>query len=94
MGSINREQYVALLNTALVPLKMFGKLHYRTDKNTGAEYLLLQDSVGNSHFMNVTGLDDEHLLLDVIAVSIGNTPSSLITDIGKRMVLNVKFWGY
>lgn len=93
MGKHTREQYIALLNTALVPLKMFGKLMYMADKNTGAEWLLLIDSIGNSHFMNITGFDDEHMLLDIIAVSIGNKPSSLITDVGKLMKLQVMFWG-
>ena len=83
--------YIELLNKAMAPMINFGHLQYKQVANTGAEYIKMLDSVGTAYFLDITGFDNEHLLLDVFAVAIGNTPASVITDVEKRRSLMILF---
>lgn len=73
-----KTQYVKRINEVFQPLTDFGGIGYAHVYTTGAEYIKIKDSVGNSVFLNVTGHDLEHILLEVVAVAIGKLPPSVI----------------
>ena len=76
--------YIDLLNTALAPLTNFDNVSYLQEKTTGAEIVRVQDTLGTSHFIDITGFDLEHVLVDVFAVAIGTSCKSEIEDVNKR----------
>lgn len=82
--SQDTERYIKILNTALIPLINFDSVSYLQEPATSAEIVKVQDTLGNSHFIDVTGFDLERILLDVFAVAIGNSPKSVIKDVNKR----------
>lgn len=73
-----KKQYVRRINETFQPLTDFGGIGYAHVYATGAEYLKIKDSIGNSVFLDVTGHDLEHILLEVMAVAIGKYPPSII----------------
>ena len=83
--------YIKLLNKALAPMENFGGLQYIQDKHTGSEVARVLDTLGNSWFLEVTGFDLEHILIDVMATVLGNAPASLIEDIKRRRALAALF---
>ena len=82
--SQDTERYIKILNTALIPLINFSNVDYKQEHKTGAEIVRVQNTLGNSQFIDVTGFDLERILLDVFAVAIGNKPASVIDDVNKR----------
>ena len=89
--NLEKEKYIELLNSALYPLYMFDSLDYAVDVQTGAEYLRLNDSVGTGHFLEVTGLDLEGLLIDVLQVCAGKIPATLVQDLSQKRKLTALF---
>ena len=83
--------YIKLLNTALAPMENFGRLQYIMDKHTGTEIVRVLDTVGNSHFLDVTSFDLEHILVDVLATVLCTAPDSLIKDVQRRRALTALF---
>lgn len=73
-----KTQYVKRINEVFQPLTDFGGIGYAHVYNTGAEYLKIKDSVGNSVFLDVTGHDLEQMLLEIITVAIGRFPPNVI----------------
>lgn len=80
----DKERYLLILNEALKPLVEFDKASYLREPITGAEIVRVQDSVGTSHFLDVTACDLEGLLLDVFAVAIGQGTERVIKDVARR----------
>ena len=93
MNNYNEDKikYLKLLNMALAPLQNFDCLQYKTASNTGGEYIRMYDTIGNAYYLDVTGLDLEHVFLEVVATAIGNEPSSRVKDIYKCRIINKLF---
>lgn len=83
-----KKQFVRQINEVFQALTDFGGIGYAHVYNTGAEYIKIKNSIGNSTFLDVTGHDLEHILLEVIAVAIEKYPPSVITS--KRTRRNVE----
>ena len=93
MNNYNKEKiyYTKLLNECLQPMSNFDCLEYKVHGNTGGEFIRLYDAIGNVYYLNITGLDLEHIIIDVIATVIGNEPKSRITDRKKCIALSKLF---
>lgn len=86
-----KTQYVKRISEVFQPLTDFGGIGYAHVYNTGAEYIKIKDAVGNSVFLDVTGHDLEHILLEVVAVAIGKFPPSVVKSKKTRRVVEAIF---
>ena len=86
MGKYNAEKraYIELLDKAFSPLIDFGGLEYVNVYTTGAEYIKIENTTGGSEFLDVTSHDLEHILLEVMAVAVGQPTDSLIIPKAER----------
>lgn len=85
--NVEKKEYVKLLNMALEPLTDFGSVCYLDEYSTGAEYIKYVDAMGSAKFLNVTSLDQERILLEVISICAGNVTNNLIEDkAGRRAI--------
>lgn len=87
----DKETYIKVLNTALIPLLNFDCIEYKVAPNTGGEFIRQYDTLGNCTYLDITGFDLERILLDVFAVAIGNKPQCVITDPVKCRMVNRLF---
>lgn len=81
---VQKKEFIKTLNDAFAPLTDFGGVSYAHLYGTEAEYLKIDNTVGNSVFLDVTASDRERILIDVMSVVVGNEPVSMIKPKAER----------
>ena len=69
----------------------FDYMEYKAHSNTGGEFIRLYDAMGNAYYLNITGIDLEHIIIDVMATILGNEPSCREKDPKKCVALSRLF---
>lgn len=79
-----RIEFIRKMADVLSVMTDFGGVHYARETATAQEYIKVFNTLGNAYFIDITTHDYETILLETMAVLMGQETESLVKKVADK----------